>query len=188
MKTPVSLLERLRSPDDAEAWSRFLALYTPLLYSLGRRVGLQDQDAADLVQKVLLVLVTALPTFAYDRLRSFRRWLRTVALNKWRDRCKSLASIWEVGSSKLLRTLPSPGAGPVNVCWWTTGEHLIPVGIYTGTAEVMDAVTGKVIRRLDGKPHCWPMAFAWSPDGKKLLTAFRDHAPAVLDFTTGKLD
>jgi hypothetical protein len=31
MRTPVSLLERLRRPDDAEAWDRFVDLYTLLL-------------------------------------------------------------------------------------------------------------------------------------------------------------
>jgi hypothetical protein len=30
--TPVSLLERLRRPDDHAAWSRFVRLYTPLLF------------------------------------------------------------------------------------------------------------------------------------------------------------
>jgi RNA polymerase sigma-70 factor (ECF subfamily) len=86
--TPVSLLERLQSPSDPEAWDRFVSLYTPLVYSWGRRVGLHDQDAADLVQEVFVTLVQVMPTFTYDRQRSFRRWLRTVTLNKWRDRQK----------------------------------------------------------------------------------------------------
>jgi RNA polymerase sigma-70 factor (ECF subfamily) len=59
-----------------------------LIYSWGRQVGLQESDAADLVQDVLLTLVQTLPSFTYDRHRSFRGWLRTVTLNKWRDRRK----------------------------------------------------------------------------------------------------
>ena len=31
-RTPVSLLERLRSRLDREAWDRFVELYAPLLY------------------------------------------------------------------------------------------------------------------------------------------------------------
>jgi RNA polymerase sigma-70 factor (ECF subfamily) len=85
VETPVSLLERLRQPSASDAWERFVTLYTPLIYSWARRAGLQAQDAADLVQEVLLTLVRALPGFTYDRHRSFRRWLRTVTLNKWRD-------------------------------------------------------------------------------------------------------
>jgi len=84
-KTPASLLERLRDSFDADAWTRFVALYTPLIYSWGRRVGLQDQDAVDLVQDVFATLIQVLPTFTYDAHKSFRRWLRTVTLNKWRN-------------------------------------------------------------------------------------------------------
>jgi RNA polymerase sigma-70 factor (ECF subfamily) len=61
-------------------------LYTPLLFHWARRLGLQDQDAADLVQDVLLVLVRKLPEFQYQPGRSFRGWMRTVLMNKWRDR------------------------------------------------------------------------------------------------------
>jgi len=83
-RTPSSLLERLRQPFDPEAWARFVALYTPLIYSCGRAVGLQEQDAADLVQDVFVTLLQVLPKFAYDRQQSFRKWLRTVTINKWR--------------------------------------------------------------------------------------------------------
>ena len=86
--TPASLLERLRQPFDPESWGRFVALYTPLIYAWGRRVGLQDPDAADLVQDVFITLIEVLPSFTYDRHKSFRRWLRTVTLNRWRNTCK----------------------------------------------------------------------------------------------------
>lgn len=86
--TNVSLLERLKLPLDQKAWSRFVDLYTPLIYTCARQVGLQDSDAADLVQEVFAQLVQKMPDFTYDRHRSFRAWLRTVTLNKWRDRCR----------------------------------------------------------------------------------------------------
>jgi len=87
-KTPISLLERLRKPFEPEAWDRFVALYTPLIYTWGRRAGLREEDAADLVQDVFLKLMEVLPTFKYDAHQGFRRWLRTVTLNTWRDHCK----------------------------------------------------------------------------------------------------
>jgi RNA polymerase sigma-70 factor, ECF subfamily len=83
--TPASLLERLRQPFDPEAWSRFVSLYTPLIYSWACRAGLREQDALDLVQDVFVALLRVLPTFSYDRDQSFRRWLRTVTLNTWRN-------------------------------------------------------------------------------------------------------
>jgi RNA polymerase sigma-70 factor (ECF subfamily) len=84
--TSVSLLQRLRQPHDKAAWARFVKLYTPLLFYWARRAGLQEQDAADLVQDLFLTLVEKLPGFTYDRHKSFRGWLRTVLLNKWRNR------------------------------------------------------------------------------------------------------
>src|SRR5262249_23042723 len=84
--TSLTLLERLRTPGDQEAWLRFARLYTPLLYYWCRRAGLQEQDAADLVQDVFVTLVQKLPEFQYDQQKSFRNWLRVVTLNKWRER------------------------------------------------------------------------------------------------------
>ena len=86
--TPVSLLERLRQPGDEAAWGRFVRLYTPLLFHWLRGTGISEDDAADLVQDVLLVLVKRLPEFQYDRSQSFHRWLYAVTLNLWRDRAK----------------------------------------------------------------------------------------------------
>jgi RNA polymerase sigma-70 factor (ECF subfamily) len=82
--TPVSLLERLRDPM-ADAWEQFVQLYTPLLYAWAARAGLQEADAADLVQEVMLLLLAKLPEFRYDPAQSFRAWLRTVTLNKLRE-------------------------------------------------------------------------------------------------------
>jgi RNA polymerase sigma-70 factor (ECF subfamily) len=90
--TSVSLLERLRQPEAAQAWRRFVQLYTPLLYYWARGAGLPTHDASDLVQEVLVVLVRKLPEFQYDPSKSFRGWLRTIALNKWRERCRRFSA------------------------------------------------------------------------------------------------
>jgi len=84
-QTSPSLLERLRQPAEQEAWARFVKLYTPFLYDWAHRLGLNEPDAADLVQDVFVVLVQKLPEFTYDQHRSFRSWLGTVLRNKWRD-------------------------------------------------------------------------------------------------------
>ncbi len=83
--TPVSLLKKLRTPGEEGAWTRFVQLYTPLLYHWALSVGLQEQDASDLIQDVFVLLIQKLPQFEYDPKRSFRAWLRTVALNRLRD-------------------------------------------------------------------------------------------------------
>ncbi|MCI0639548.1 MAG: sigma-70 family RNA polymerase sigma factor [Gemmataceae bacterium] len=84
--TSLTLLERLRTPGDQEAWLRFVRLYTPLLYYWARRAGLPEHDAEDLVQDVFELLLRKLPEFRYEQGGSFRNWLRVVALNKWRER------------------------------------------------------------------------------------------------------
>src|SRR4051794_39668704 len=92
VQTPVSLLDRLRQPGAQEAWTRFVQLYTPLLYSWARQAGLQEHDAGDLVQDLFVLLMRKLPEFRYDPAKSFRAWLRTVLLNLWRDRCQRRAA------------------------------------------------------------------------------------------------
>jgi RNA polymerase sigma-70 factor (ECF subfamily) len=91
--TPVSLLERLRRPDEDRAWARFVDLYSPLLFSWARGVGLNEADAADLVQDVFTVLLEKLPTFTYRPSQSFRAWLRAVTLNKYRERRRRRAPV-----------------------------------------------------------------------------------------------
>lgn len=93
MDTPASLLERLRGPADPEAWARFVHLYTPLLAFWAGRAGLQEADAADLIQDVFTLLLKKLPELAYDPNKSFRAWLRTVTLNRWRERCRAAVRV-----------------------------------------------------------------------------------------------
>lgn len=86
MDTSASLLKRLCQPGEEAAWARFADLYTPLMYHWARRrLGLSPEESADLVQEVFTLLLRKLPEFSYDQQRSFRGWLRTVLLNKWRE-------------------------------------------------------------------------------------------------------
>lgn len=87
--TSASLLQRLKRPGATSAWDRFVDLYSPLLYHWAIRLGLQEADAADLVQEVFVILVRKLPEFEYDRSQSFRAWLKTVVLNQWRQRARA---------------------------------------------------------------------------------------------------
>jgi RNA polymerase sigma-70 factor (ECF subfamily) len=82
MDTSASLLERLRRPDEPDAWRRFVDLYTPILFAFAGRMGLQEADAADLVQETLLQLLHGLPQFRYDGRKSFRAWLWTLMRHK----------------------------------------------------------------------------------------------------------
>jgi RNA polymerase sigma-70 factor (ECF subfamily) len=106
--TPSSLLQRLRRPGQEQAWQRFTELYTPLLYYWARHLGLQPQDASDLVQEVFTLLVRKLPEFSYDRHKSFRNWLRTVTFNKWRDLQRRRADRPLASNDAALQQLAAP--------------------------------------------------------------------------------
>jgi RNA polymerase sigma-70 factor (ECF subfamily) len=89
--TSLSLLERLRGAANPQDWQRFVRLYTPLLYRWARQAGAQEADAADLVQDTLTLVYRKLPTFAHRHAGSFRAWMRTALLNRWRDVCRRRA-------------------------------------------------------------------------------------------------
>jgi len=83
--TSISLLQRIRRPDDDMSWQRFVNLYTPMIYRWGCDIGLPQTDAADMVQDVFVKILHAMPTFEYDMNGSFRAWLKTVTVNCGRD-------------------------------------------------------------------------------------------------------
>jgi RNA polymerase sigma factor (sigma-70 family) len=81
--TRASLLVRLRDGSDAGAWQMFVQLYAPLIYGFARKRGLQDADAADLMQEVLRSVASAAHRLEYDPARgTFRGWLFTITRNK----------------------------------------------------------------------------------------------------------
>jgi RNA polymerase sigma-70 factor, ECF subfamily len=83
--TSLSLLDRLRG-NDPEAWRRLVALYGPLVLYWGRRAGLSEEDAADLLQNVFQSVTGAIDRFRRDRPGdTFRGWLWSIARNKLRD-------------------------------------------------------------------------------------------------------
>jgi RNA polymerase sigma factor (sigma-70 family) len=85
-QTSVTLLARLRQDSsDQAAWAEFVARYEPRILQWCRRWGLQESDARDVTQDVLLKLHRLLAKFAYDPSRSFRGWLRTLTHHAWRD-------------------------------------------------------------------------------------------------------
>ena len=81
--TRASLLVRLRDPNDGEAWKDFVRLYAVVIYGFARKRGLQDADAADLMQEVLRSVASAVGRLDYDpRKGTFRGWLYSITRNK----------------------------------------------------------------------------------------------------------
>src|SRR5262245_44897864 len=109
--TRASLLLRLRDGHDREAWRQFVELYAPLVYGFARNRGLQDADAADLMQEVLRAVSGAAGRLDYDPARgTFRSWLFTVTRNKlinFHERNKRQAQpAGDSGTRRLLEEQP----------------------------------------------------------------------------------
>jgi RNA polymerase sigma-70 factor (ECF subfamily) len=78
--TRATLLARLRrDPTDQAAWGEFVEHYGRHIYRWCRQWQLQDADAEDVTQDILLKLAQKLRDFEYDASRRFRGWLKTVA-------------------------------------------------------------------------------------------------------------
>ena len=77
-----SLLIEIRDPTNQRAWCEFADVYRPLIIRLAKIRGLQDADAEDLTQQVLLSVAAAIDRWEYDPKRArFRTWLKRVADN-----------------------------------------------------------------------------------------------------------
>ena len=81
--TRASLLVQLRDGANHLAWQEFARLYGPVVYGFARKRGLQDADAADLMQDVMRSVSSAIARLDYDRNQgTFRGWLFTITRNK----------------------------------------------------------------------------------------------------------
>ncbi len=83
--TPVTLLQRVRENNDRAAWDDLVRLLVPLVDHWVRQTIPHRDDRADVGQDVFLELAKRLPTWQYDRSRSFRAWLKTIARTKCID-------------------------------------------------------------------------------------------------------
>jgi RNA polymerase sigma-70 factor (ECF subfamily) len=90
-ETSLSLLRRLRRSPESESWSRLVELYAPLIRAWLRKYDVQDSDANDLVQEVLVAVSKDLGKFEHaGQPGAFRAWLRAIMVNRlrkfWRAR------------------------------------------------------------------------------------------------------
>jgi RNA polymerase sigma factor (sigma-70 family) len=111
--TRPSLLVRLRDSQDERAWGEFVEIYHPLVYRLARQRGLQDADAADLVQEVFRAVAVAVSRYDPDPAKgSFRGWLATIArnltVNLLRAQRRQFQGSGETGMIQLLEAQPAP--------------------------------------------------------------------------------
>jgi len=96
-----------RSPTDEAAWEEFLRRYGPRIQGWCRGWGLQDADAEDVAQMVLLRLAARMREFEYDPTRSFRAWLKTISHHAWCDLIAARKNQVGSGDSQIVSLLES---------------------------------------------------------------------------------
>lgn len=111
--TSLSLLERVRVKSNADAWRRLVSLYTPFLRRILQHFDLNGVQADDLLQDVFAVVVREIGDFQHNgRTGAFRRWLRTITVNRLREVWRSPGQSQGVAS---VNGLLADQADPVNL-------------------------------------------------------------------------
>ena len=81
-ETRHSLIQRLQDGGDDAAWEEFASIYRPIIVRIALRKQLQFDDADDLAQQVLLLVLKNIGNWKTDPARArFRTWLQTVVRN-----------------------------------------------------------------------------------------------------------
>lgn len=77
-----SLIQRLQDGGDNAAWEEFASIYRPVIVRIALRKQMQFDDAEDLAQQVLLLVLKNINKWKSDPARArFRTWLQTVVRN-----------------------------------------------------------------------------------------------------------
>ncbi len=170
--TRVSLLNRLKDGGDAEAWSSFVRLYGPVIYGFARKRGLQDADAADMMQEVMRSVARNAVKMDYDPKRgTFRGWLYTVTRNKiynFLSAQKNRArAVGDDANQERLESLPAAADTQADADW---------------EREYQRGVSAKAMERVKGEfqPNTWRAFWGTAVDGKAAA-----EVGAELEMTSG---
>jgi RNA polymerase sigma factor (sigma-70 family) len=153
--TSPTLLGRLgRVPADEAAWGEFAERYGRKIYGWCRHWQLQEADAEDVTQQVLLKLARKMRSFTYDPSRSFRAWLKTVTHHAWQDfldsRNRAGAGSGDTRILNQLQTVPARNDLVVEL-----DEEF--------TRDLLDEAMERV--RLRVQPHTWQAFQAMTIEG-----------------------
>jgi RNA polymerase sigma-70 factor (ECF subfamily) len=143
--TSSALLGRLQQePADQAAWAEFVRRYGPQVYRWCRQWRLQEADAEDVTQAVLVRLSARMRTFTYDPARRFRAYLMTLARYAWCDFLEARKQPGvATGGSDVLGLLESVEAG----------DDLVRRLNEQFDQEVLAEAQARVRQRVE--PHTW---------------------------------
>lgn len=167
--TRASLILRLQNADDVAAWDEFVAVYSPAIFRVTRKRGLQTADAENVVQQVFWAVSNSLSNWLEREDRgSFRSWLLRIARNETVDLLtrRGTRPLGQDGSSaeRLLANLPEPDqlSGELNLEYersvfrWASAQVRGVVNDQTWEAFWLSSIEGlpvnEVAERLSIRP------------------------------------
>ena len=161
--TRASLLIRIRDGQDREAWRQFLHVYGPVVYGFARKRGLQDADAADLMQDVMGSVSSAAQDFEYDAGKgSFRGWLFTVTRNKvFNFLSKQKNRVQPAGDSAARHRLENQPSGEGQADW----DHEYQRRVFAWAADVV---------RPEFQARTWNAFWQTTVDGRNAAEVGKD--------------
>jgi RNA polymerase sigma factor (sigma-70 family) len=144
-QTSISLLGRLRQDaKDQAAWEEFVRRYGQQIYRWCRKWQLQEADAQDVTQTVLVKLAEKMRTFTYDPARSFRAYLKTLTHYAWCDFLQAHKRPGAgSGGSEVLQVLQAVEAR----------DDLVRHLNQEFDQELLEEATARVRQRVE--PHTW---------------------------------
>jgi RNA polymerase sigma factor (sigma-70 family) len=118
VETPLARMDlhtRIKDEPDVDAWRELVQLYGRVVYGFARKRGLEDAEAAELMQEVLRSVARNAETMEHDPNRgTFHGWLFTVTHNKIGNflSAKKNRPRWTDDSGFLVASIPDREAEP----------------------------------------------------------------------------
>jgi RNA polymerase sigma-70 factor (ECF subfamily) len=157
-ETSATLLERLNDRSDSVAWRRLVDLYSPLIKAWLRYQGVSSDDAEDLTQDVLAVVVREVSRFQHNgRAGAFRSWLRVITINclrgSWRSRCRQADAAAPPDLNALLDQLEDP-ASDLSLRWDREHDQYVLARLLELIEPEFEATTWQAFRMqvIEGMP------------------------------------
>ncbi len=123
-RTTTQLLESLKDPSDHGSWSALDDRYRPVLAAFARRLGLCDDDAAEVAQLTLTEFAADYRAGRYDRSRGrLSSWMIGIARNRVADRGRALMRQRQLRGESALGDVPDDST--VTDAWDTARQRVI---------------------------------------------------------------
>ena len=127
-ETSDSLIDRIKSTGHRDDWEKFVSIYRPVIYRTAVAKGLQEADAQDLSQQVLLAVASAIPRWEkQNESTRFRHWLRRITRNAILNaltRCSPVEATGGSSSFKVLLEQPIADADTESLIDWEYRREL----------------------------------------------------------------